>query len=47
MQDNHPDPVASERHDMEGKRIEMVLCEAYASIPSQEFGRQVYLGNKR
>ena len=39
-------PVASERHDMEGKRIEMVSCEAYTSTASQEFGTQVYLSKQ-
>eukprot|EP00731_Ephydatia_muelleri_P021558 Em0014g149a len=33
-------PVASERQDMEGKKIEMVSCEAYTSTTSQEFGIQ-------
>ena len=39
-------PVASERQDMEGKRIEMVSCEAYASTASQEFEIQVYLSKQ-
>ena len=38
--------VASERHDMEGKRIEMVSCEAYTSTASQEFGIQVHLSKQ-
>ena len=39
-------PVASEKQDMEGKRIEMVSCEAYTSIASQEFGTQVHLSKQ-
>ena len=36
-------PVASERHDMEVKRIQMV---SYTSIASQEFGIQVHLSKQ-
>ena len=39
-------PVAPERQNMERERIETVACEAYASIPSQYFGRQVILSSK-
>ena len=39
-------PVASERQDMEGERIEMVSCEAYTSTASQEFGIQVHLSKQ-
>ena len=39
-------PVASERQDMEGKKIEMVSCEAYTSTTSQEFGIQVHLSKQ-
>ena len=40
-------PVASERQDMEGERIEMVSCEAYTSTASQEFGVQVHLSKQK